>query len=206
MTPARWRWPALLGVCWLLACLGGAFVAMRQEFQPGRLGGSSGWPETASIKPGRSKTTVVAIVHPRCICTAATISHLITVLQPRSDVVVVALIYAPSECASAEGWDEGDHARKIQIQMTSAVIFRDRSGTEARKFGASTSGTILVFDDKGNELFRGGITNRRGGDSDNPGLRHFRNAVERNQRSLAPTPVFGCSLESEVGANYLEGE
>ena len=76
----------------------------------------------------------------------------------------------------------------------------NEDGAEARRFGAFTSGTTLVYDGQGREIFRGGITDRRGGERDNPGVQWFTRVLAGGGRAAAPmvsAPVFGCPLVAE---------
>ena len=70
---------------------------------------------------------------------------------------------------------------------------------EATRFGALNSGTVLVYDPSGTELFRGGITDRRGGERENPGLTQLAKVIGPGYRGAEtrPTPVFGCPLVRE---------
>jgi hypothetical protein len=90
----------------------------------------------------------------------------------------------------------------------------DEDGAEAARFGAATSGQVLVYGRDGALVFSGGITAARGHFGDNEGskaIAHFvadpRPAAEVRERSpadasagnLARTPVFGCPI-FEAGA------
>ena len=84
---------------------------------------------------------------------------------------------------------------RIRAEAPEARIVFDRDGAEARRFGALTSGTVLVYDAQGRERFRGGITDRRGGEQDNPGLQRLASALTGARLTHGrPTPVFGCPL------------
>jgi hypothetical protein len=70
----------------------------------------------------------------------------------------------------------------------------DAGGEEARRFGVTTSGETLLYDDRGLLRFRGGITAARGHSGDNPGRTSLQNYLRTGVVELSQTPVFGCSL------------
>ena len=94
--------------------------------------------------------------------------------------VVIALVWSPRTWI-AEYWSIHQHV--VAAALLGAL------------FGAFTSGSVLVYDATGRERFRGGITDRRGSDDDNPGLRRFVHVLDGGQPVAAtPSPVFGCPL------------
>jgi hypothetical protein len=193
----------LIGAAWLAACAIGAYLAMRHEFEPGRLDAlRCGWPADTILESNPGKITVVVFLHPRCVCTAATVKQLLCALRSQPQVVLIAVVFTPGDAESAGAWDDGEYVRMIRAGVSNACVFQDREGAEAGKFGAATSGTILVFDGEGRETFRGGITNRRGGEDVNPGLRRFCSALNGDQANEHenPTPVFGCPLQTGLAA------
>lgn len=102
----------------------------------------------------------------------------------------------PENAADAKEWKEGNYVQKIRVSLPNASIVFDPGGKEASLFGAMTSGTILAYDRAGREIFRGGITDKRGGEKDNPGLQKFGGKLASGtfQAGEKPTPVFGCPL------------
>jgi hypothetical protein len=54
---------------------------------------------------------------------------------------------------------------------------------------------VFVPDAAGRELFRGGITSRRGGEDENPGRQQLVRALARGTGAdAASPPVFGCEI------------
>ena len=70
------------------------------------------------------------------------------------------------------------------------------TGTEARRFGVSTSGQTLLYDNAGALLFAGGITGARAHQGDNDGRRSIVALLNRETPARTATNVFGCSLFS----------
>jgi hypothetical protein len=80
-------------------------------------------------------------------------------------------------------------------------MVRDRGGVEAKRFGARTSGEVLLYSAVGRLLFFGGITGSRGHEGDNYGLTSlasFLTATPSESAVTAGSPVFGCALGLET--------
>jgi len=188
---------------WLGACLAMSYMMMSYDFKPGRLGPRrAGWPtetdysySTALIRHP-NKPTVVAFVHPRCVCTRATITQLLRTVEAHPGAELIAAVFVPLDAKDRQAWEESAYVKTIRAAAPEARIVFDRGGMQAWRFGALTSGTILAYDAHGREIFRGGITDRRGGERDNPGLQGFALALAGDDSSVQadPTPVFGCPL------------
>nr|UXE46195.1 hypothetical protein Hi04_10k_c5981_00014 [uncultured bacterium] len=68
-------------------------------------------------------------------------------------------------------------------------------GSEARRFGAETSGETLLYGGSGRLLFAGGITGARGHYGDNAGVSAVSDLIDRPDPRLAGTSaVYGCPL------------
>jgi hypothetical protein len=70
----------------------------------------------------------------------------------------------------------------------------DPDSREALKFGAVTSGEVLLYDERGQLLFKGGITASRGHIGDNMGQRILMEILQGTRSAARTTPVFGCAL------------
>jgi hypothetical protein len=74
-------------------------------------------------------------------------------------------------------------------------LFADVGGAEAERFGAVTSGAVMLFDTTGKRLFAGGITTSRGHEGDSAGGVMLRRLLKNETLAEAPTiPTFGCKL------------
>lgn len=182
---------------WILLCAIASYAVMGFDFRPGLLGPAlTAWPTETSLVRDPAGTTVLAFLHPRCPCTRATVQQLIKTIHSQGQAKLTAVFYMPANAKGAKEWEQGDYVQKIRAALPNAHILFDTDGQEAAKFGAMTSGTILAYDGKGREIFRGGITDKRGGERDNPGVRRFGNKLATGQfrAEEEPTPVFGCPL------------
>jgi len=81
------------------------------------------------------------------------------------------------------------------------AVQEDRDGTQARLFGAETSGFVVLYDPLGRLLFKGGITGSRAHAGDNPGEDAVASLLTGHAAGLTQTPVFGCSLLGECQAS-----
>ena len=79
--------------------------------------------------------------------------------------------------------------------MTKSVARKvDNDGIEARRFGSSASGQVLLYNPQGKLLFSGGITASRGHSGDNDGRTAIVALLTQGQAAKDETPVFGCQL------------
>ena len=191
--------PWIVGSVWVLTCLAASYPAMRADFLPGMLGAKrTAWPAETSHPSGirrPSTTTAVAFIHPRCPCTKGTITQLLRVMASHPAAAVTVAVYTPAAMKNTKAWEGSAYVARIRKALPRAAILFDRDGVEAQRFGVFTSGTVLVYDRAGRELFRGGITDRRGGEGDNRGVREFAATLQDGRAvQSASTPVFGCSL------------
>jgi hypothetical protein len=182
---------------WLAACFIGSYVAMSMDFRPGRLGARrASWPPASAMARSSTTDTIVMFLHPRCPCTRASVAQLLATVNAHPGATLLVSLFAPPASADERAWLQGDDARAIRAAVPDAALIPDRGGVEARRFGAQTSGTTLVYDRAGREIFRGGITDRRGGRGDNPGLQRLAKTL-REHADVAPgepSPVFGCPI------------
>jgi hypothetical protein len=190
-----------MGVLWFAACLAGIYAAMGYDYKPGGLGDArSGWPEGTTLEKRAGRPALLFFMHPRCGCTEASVRQLAKVAASR-DAEVLVSCYVPAEAPDRRAWAEGPTLRALR-QIPKARIRFDPDGAEARRFGAETSGTVLVYDPAGREIFRGGITDRRGGEADNPGIQRLARVLTAGRRAAgAPTPVYGCPLTAPRGGD-----
>ena len=134
---------------------------------------------------------IVVFAHPRCSCTGATLEQLARIQAQAGDLDIRIFFFTPS--GQPETW-ANTSLREQADRIPGAKIFGDPGGAVAARYGAQTSGQVLLFDAEGRLAFEGGLTASRGhyGDSDGS------DAVAAVLKRLAPrhrrTPVFGCDL------------
>jgi len=77
-------------------------------------------------------------------------------------------------------------------------VLADSNATEARRFGARTSGQVLLYDCRRRLVFSGGITAFRGHSGDNDGRDAIVSVVRGQSPRFRTTPVFGCALFGDL--------
>lgn len=190
----------LVGVLvWAAAVFTGLLVLVDHATAPGAAAlAPQSWPaESALTRDGR-RPTLVALLHPQCPCsraTAAELQRLAARLPDRLAIDVVLLEPAAGEAS----WDEGA-MRAALAGLPGARVYDDPGGVESTRFGARTSGQVLLYDAGGALRFAGGITPARAHEGSTYGADAIVDAVlaDTPLDGLAPhtatSPVFGCSL------------
>ena len=180
------------GVCWGLAFGWVTLVA----------GGFWLW-ERYDTTPGAVSETVVAVdethsncwrvtvfAHPRCPCTRATLRELAELLSAAPDLAARVMFVRPASAPG--GWEKGE-SWDTATRIPGVDVACDTGGTEARRFGAETSGQVVLTDPTGRVAFRGGLTRARGRTGESAGRRAVLNWV-MGRTGATTTLVFGCPL------------
>lgn len=154
------------------------------------------WPAESSLQPVPDRLTLVLFLHPQCPCSRATLEELDKLLsgpglraEQQPDVLL--LVSYPSEVPG--DWQEteilGQATRLPRVQL-----IHDRDGVETSWFGAVSSGTVMLFDPRGNRLYAGGVTAARGHAGDNAGIDTLNALLTGQTPPTSLLPVFGCRL------------
>lgn len=179
--------------------------------QPGQIGSVPGyWPADSHLKLARDADTAVIFLHPGCPCSMSTLTELSKIMwKCKSALQVQALIWQPDPSTQGDSGSKissVDTERLADLAQTSRLVqyahsipamqvFVDSKGSEAKIFGAETSGCVMVYSRYGKLLFSGGITEARGHEGDNIGADAVVSAVRDSRKgTVTSTPVFGCSL------------
>jgi len=133
---------------------------------------------------------VSVFVHPHCPCARATIGELAEVLRTAPDLAVRVLFVEPT--GAGDGWERGRLWDSVAA-LRGAERVCDFGGDEARRFGAETSGLVILADPTGRVVFRGGITRARGREGESAGRRAVLDWVGGHP-AAASAPVYGCPL------------
>ena len=103
-----------------------------------------------------------------------------------------AVLLQPS--GAPDGWADSEIVRDAAA-IPGVLAFRDEDGDEARRFGAATSGHVMLYDAAGRLHFNGGITPARGHEGDSLGRDALIDLIEAYGSAGARcSPVFGCPL------------
>lgn len=184
---------SLLVVIWFSAVLAGLVILWRYEATPGPSGTPTPqWPADSAIELHPTLPTLVMFAHPRCPCTRASIEELAKFMADHAGQVD-ARVYFYLPAGSDPEWSRQNlyNAAKAIPGVTVAL---DQDNVEAERFGAKTSGHVLLFDPAGNLQFSGGMTAARGHVGDNAGSAALQSLIEDREPALHDTMVFGCPL------------
>ncbi|MBN8229747.1 RedB protein [Corallococcus macrosporus] len=190
--PSTRGWLVLAGALWLGGIGTGVAALARYSLTPGAAPVPTvTWPEGTRLSRLAGRPVLVMLAHPKCTCTRASLAELAEVMahaRGRADAYVLFLRPEGLE----DGWEQGDLWRTA-ASIPGVTVLRDPDGVEAKRFGATTSGHVVLYGADGRLRFSGGITVARGHVGDSPG----REALERvllEDGEGGGTPVYGCAL------------
>ena len=158
------------------------------ETEPGaRADAPPQWPAGSAVALDPRRCTVVMFVHPRCPCTAASLAELRRLASDHESVATTVLFHLPAD--ADRDWHEASswHAAR---SIAGVAVRADVDGAEATRFGALTSGHVVIYAPTGELRFSGGITNARG----HVGENLTATAAIRRDAGCAEAPVYGCAL------------
>jgi hypothetical protein len=184
-----------LGICalWFLAAGAGIAMIANYQYVPGTAGPAPEvWPAGTHIARYRDRATLLMFVHPRCPCTRASLEELNRLLAKCSGRAVVDVLFfrprgLPEDWARTDSW-------RTAASIPGVSAREDPDGAIARKFGAETSGYVLLYDAAGRLVFRGGITDGRGHTGDNAGATAVTALLLDRPAGTASARVYGCPL------------
>jgi hypothetical protein len=193
----------LVTIVWGCAVVWGFRVLLDYAGTPGADGvATCDWPTDSPLVLDHSRLTILVALHPRCPCSRATVSELAEIMarcpgQARVHVLFLKPSSFPGEWEHTSLWEDVAAIPDVEVQS-------DEDGKEIRRFGAFTSGQLLVFNPGGKILFRGGITVSRAHAGDNAGREAILSLLTTGTELRAATPVFGCPLfDPEIATNQL---
>jgi hypothetical protein len=189
----------LVCLLWLGAAGFGFHVAVQYQGTAGEPAEHAGvWPDGVALELDPLRPTLVVAVHPHCPCTRATLRELERIAARCRDAARIrALFYA--DPALGADWEQSDLWRQAGA-IPGVEVVSDPLGATAARFGARTSGQVLLFDRSGKLVFEGGITAARGHEGANAGAQAVIDLLLGERALVESTPVFGCGLHSEGGA------
>jgi hypothetical protein len=149
------------------------------------------WPSESRLIPTEGRANLVIALHPHCPCSRATLTELGRLIAEHpTDVSTHILFLKPSNFP--DGWEQSDLWNAAAL-IPGAQLIPDLDGVEAHRFGALTSGQVLLYDSQGALQFSGGITKARGIAGDNTGERAVAKIIS-GQSDVSQTCVYGCPL------------
>ncbi len=203
MQPGSQHRLTFVAFVWLAVCVCGIGVLTNYSSRPGKQR-----PVPDLIDDGHPAVESPAyrltmFVHPRCPCSAASVNELARLMAacPRELSARVCFL-APSD-ESATWWETSLWHSAERIPRVEVVA--DTDAATARRFGAMTSGHVVLYDSAGRLQFSGGITCGRGHEGDNRGRNAICDIVRNRTPRAQATPVFGCPLVAGNAASSLDG-
>lgn len=188
----RFLWAAA-GVIWLGVITVGLRALMIYDTAPGAPADAPlAWPTETRLVRATDAPTLVMLAHPRCDCTRASLNELAELLarakaRPRTYVVFI------KPARTGREWEQTP-VMQIASAIQGVTIVRDDFSREARRFGAETSGQVLMFAGDGRLVFSGGATGARGKTGTNVGRTSLLSILNSEAPGSTLTPVFGCPL------------
>jgi hypothetical protein len=201
----RRRILVIAGLFWLAATVLGFGAIFRYAVAAGDPGGiHPWWPAASRLELARDRPTLVLCAHPHCACTRATVGELNLLMgELRGKVRGYVLAVKPKEFG--RGWVDTQSMRQAErIPGVSLVV--DEDGLESERFGARTSGQVLLYSAEGRLLFRGGLTAFRGHMGDSVGYQRILALVRTGKADSNSSIVFGCRLSDKTCPNTVAGE
>jgi hypothetical protein len=189
----RGRTVAVCVVAWILAVTAGAKLAWDYQTTAGAPAEPpERWPSASAVAPASDGATLVLVAHPHCPCTRASVGELGRIMARLGGrLSAQVLVYRPGEFAA--GWERTEVWAAAE-RIPGVTVRVDVDGVEAARFGAATSGQVLLYDARGRRRFSGGITSARGHLGESLGHERIAAIVEGRQSGEATTRVFGCAL------------
>jgi hypothetical protein len=197
------RW-TLAGVFWLCCVTGGFFYVERYKSAAAATDTAPArWPRESTISLGK-KPTLVMFVHPHCACSRASMAEMSRLLARIGARVSVRIVFVRPRGAPA-GF-ENSSLREAALALPNVVVLDDDQSVEAERFGATASGTCVLYAPSGQLLFHGGITPLRGHEGNSFGQERIVALLTTGSADRNDSPVFGCDLEEKTARRPLEKE
>jgi hypothetical protein len=152
------------------------------------------WPHKTSLQRHLDFSTLVMFVYPHCDCSEASLSELNQIMKKVDNRLNVFIVFVTPAGKPAFWKNTGLWSSARLIPNTQIIL--DQGALEADRFGAQTSGQVLLYDPQGQLIFSGGITRARGHAGDNAGKSAIISYINNHQLAIQSAPVFGCALKS----------
>jgi len=155
------------------------------------------WPDDSRIPAPQGHYVLLMTIHPHCPCSRASVTELnnLMTLLRRDNVKGYVLTVKPSEFAN--DWIDTESVRNAR-RIDGVDVLTDVDGVESGRFGAATSGQVLLYDPKGQLMFAGGLTPDRGHLGDSPGRQRILSLVKTGAADAKESLVFGCPLGATI--------
>lgn len=181
------------GALWLGFCAAGLGVLVRHQAAAGSPGvPPARWPAGSRLARDPQRSTLLLFAHPRCPCTRASLDSLAWAMARGGGKVRAYAVFLKPSGAPA-GWERTD-LWDAAAAIPGVEAVGDEDAAEAGRFGAETSGQVLLYGAGGTLRFSGGITGARGHFGDNAARDAVVALLAEGPAPGARSRVFGCAL------------
>ncbi len=186
---------ALAALIWIAAIAVGYRRVLAYSLTPGVAATPPrAWPPSIRFQKNPEGPTLVMLVHPHCPCTRASLTELNEIMQRAPNARGYIFFLRPAgfdrDWVRTGSWDTAQ-----RIPRLTAIV--DDDGLGAARFGAHTSGQVIVYDRAGKLVFSGGITPSRGHVGDNAGEQRVAAVLAGKNADFSGSHVYGCALDSQ---------
>ena len=190
---SRFLFYSIIGGFWLCAVGAGMGTLWRYSTSAGEPAQAPRqWPFSSRLRPAPGLATLVMTIHPHCPCTRATFDELARLMKQAQGAVEAQVIFV-KPAGMPMDWEKTD-LWQTAAKIPGVVVSCDEGGSEAARFGAKTSGQVLLYNRQGQLIFSGGITAARGHSGDNAGSSAVVSLLRGETPQESETPVYGCPL------------
>ena len=183
----------VLSLLWLLTAVVGTWATLRYQITAGRSGPPpEQWSQDMEIPLSKNGGTLLMFAHPKCPCTRSSISELNRLLARTPQRIAAHVFFLkPSEFGIEGARTDLWHSAAA---IPGVTVHEDVDGKLARRFGAETSGYVVLYNAQGQLQFHGGITAGRGHVGDNAGVDEILKLSAEAGEASQQSPVYGCPL------------
>ncbi|MGQ0760777.1 MAG: RedB protein [Acidobacteriota bacterium] len=183
-----------LAVClWIaLVCAGMGWLWSYSQAAGPSANPPAHWPRESAITPIANRHTLVMLVHPKCPCTRASMEELSKLMTNCAGRLNAHVLFLTPKSAPHDWYRTDTWSSAARIPGVTTIV--DHDGKEAARFGALTSGQVVLYDTDGRLVFTGGITASRGHMGDNAGRGAIEALVNTSVANITHGPAFGCPL------------
>jgi hypothetical protein len=188
---------ALGSLLWLMVTVYGVVYLKNYELQPGEQPSiyPIAQPADDAIPKSDSRAQLLFFSHPKCPCTKASLRELSRLMADTNGRMAITIIFAVPEGLDRSFADTD--LKAFAEQLPGAKVIVDDNEAITRKYGAETSGFVVLYDSEGKLRFHGGITSSRGHEGDSAGKDAIYKIVMEKPNYLDNAPVYGCPLHKK---------
>ena len=150
------------------------------------------WPADSHIARAADRTTLVMFVHPLCTCSVASLAELSGLMRAYGPSLHTSVVFFKPGDSDPSWSDTSTWASARRIPGVD--VLTDVDGKEAERFGAATSGQVVLYNAAGELTFAGGLTGSRGHEGDSPGRQRIVAVLQGQRPDRASSNVYGCPI------------